>query len=152
MTSGGPRLTGLLRSEDGAAVAEFVMVLPIFLVLVSGLYDGARLINESLQVHAAAQAGAAYVRKNGWDAAGVTQAVTAATPLAVSADPAPSLSLGCVRGEAIVSPNADGSCPGGGAAGGFVYVSAQAPFTPKAPWPQAVWPAMVTARNVVRVQ
>lgn len=142
----------LWRAQDGAAVAEFALVLPMFLVLISGLYDGARLINDSLQVHAAAQAGASYARKNGWDPAGIAQAVTAATPASASATPAPSLSMGCVSGQSIVAPKADGTCPGGRPAGGFVHVWAQAPFAPRAPWPQAIWPASVTAQNVVRIE
>jgi len=146
------RLIGLWRAQEGAAVAEFAMLLPVFLLLISGLYDGARLIYGALKVRAAAQAGASWARKNGWDLQGVTDAVAAATSTAVSATPAPQLAVGCLRGQAIVGPDPHGRCPGGQPAGGYVLVTAQAPFRPQAPWPAAFWPAVIRAQATVRVQ
>jgi hypothetical protein len=146
------RLVRFWRAQEGAAVAEFAMLLPVFLLLISGLYDGARLIYGALQVHAAAQAGASWARKNGWDLQGVTDAVAASSSIAVSATPAPQLAVGCLSGKAIVGANAQGQCPGGQPAGGYVLVTAQAPFSPQAPWPAAFWPAVIRAQATVRVQ
>lgn len=143
-----PRLSS---DESGAAAVEFALLLPLFMVLVAGLFDGARLIGVTMQVHAAAAAGAAYAQAKGWDAAGVASAVQQSTPVNASAAPAPVLAAGCVVAGAIQPPT-NGACPNGVQLGQFLTVSAQAPFSPIMPWPSIVWPTQVTAHAVVRLQ
>ncbi|HEX3699088.1 MAG TPA: TadE/TadG family type IV pilus assembly protein [Phenylobacterium sp.] len=142
----------LRHGEDGAAVVEFAFVLPLFLLLMAGLFDGARLVNASLQVHAAAQAGAAWAQVNGWNSAGIASAVSAATPLPVEATPAPVLFVGCAKQQGLTPPGPNGHCPGNQPQGSFVTVGAQAPFAPLMPWPRVVWPASLNATAVVRIQ
>ena len=141
----------LASDEGGAAAVEFALLLPLFMVLIAGLFDGARLIGVTMQVHAAAAAGAAYAQANGWDAAAVSSAVRQATPLDASAAPGPVLAAGCVV-SGLIQPPTNGACPNGVQLGQFLTVSAQAPFTPVMPWPSIVWPTQVTARAVVRLQ
>jgi Flp pilus assembly protein TadG len=141
----------LAGDEDGAAVVEFAFVLPVFLVLIAGLYDGARFLTGELQVHAAAQAGAAWAAANGWDSDAISTAVARAAPIAAAADPAPNLVEGCVQGDAITAPDAKGDCPGKEPAGRFVTVSASAGFTPMAPGFGGVWPARLAAQATVRI-
>jgi len=138
----------LLRDDDGAAVVEFAFVLPMFLLLVAGLYDGARLINTSLEVHAAAQAGARYAAVHGFDEAGIQNAVSVATSLGAQASPAPSDFVGCLVGQPIGQGD---KCTGDNPFGEYVTVTAQASFTPLAPWPSAVWPSTLTAQALVRI-
>jgi Flp pilus assembly protein TadG len=142
----------LARDERGAAVVEFAFVLPIFLVLIAGLYDGARFLNAMLQVRAAAQAGAGWAAANGWDSSGIAAAVTAGSPLRAAASPAPALmSSVCAQGTGFTAPGPKG-CPGGEPVGSFVVVNAQLAFTPMAPGFTGVWPANVNAQAAVRVQ
>ncbi|HEV2530981.1 TadE/TadG family type IV pilus assembly protein [Phenylobacterium sp.] len=141
-------LRRLLRSEDGAAMVEFAFVLPMFLVMMAGLFDGARLINTSLQVQASAQAGAAYAAIHGFDSAGIQTAVAQATPLGAQATPAPTEFVGCLVGKPIGQGD---KCTGDNPLGSYVTVTAQASFTPLAPWPGLLWPNALTAQAMVRI-
>ncbi|MDB5474577.1 MAG: tadG [Phenylobacterium sp.] len=140
----------LLRDRRGAAAVEFALLAPVLLLLLAGLIDVSRLIVTSLQVRAAAQAGADYARARGWDAVAVAGAVTGATPLAAAASPAPLVTKACVSGQSIVATTAT-TCSGGGTPGDFVTVAAQAPFKALAPWPHIVMPASVSAHATVRL-
>lgn len=141
----------LAHDEGGAAVVEFAFVLPVFLVLIAGLYDGARFLTAELQVHEAAQAGAAWAVANGWDADAITQAVARAAPIAAATNPAPVLIRACVKANAMSPPDPKGNCPAKEPVGSFVVVNAQAPFTPLAPGFGGVWPAMLSAQATVRI-
>lgn len=128
---------------------EFALLAPVLLLLTAGLIDGGRLVVRTLQVKTAAQAGADYARVVGWNATAIAQAVTDATPLAAQAVPAPSIATGCVAGGVIV-PGA-GGCAGGGSAGRYVTVRAEAPFRTLMPWPGLPEPTRVHAQAVVRI-
>jgi Flp pilus assembly protein TadG len=134
----------------GVAAVEFALIAPVLCLLVAGLIDGSRLIVQTMQVKAAAQAGADYARKHGWDAVGIAGAVTSATSIAVSATPAPAQTTACVSGTTI-APAAGATCAAGGTPGSFITVAAQAPFASIMPWPGLTQPTTVAARAVVRV-
>lgn len=146
-----PRRNTLLRDRRGAAAAEFALILPVLTLLLAGLIDGSRLIVGSMQVKAAAQAGADYAQRRGWDAPAITAAVVNATPLAVTADPAPSLLTACVSGLSITATTATSCGSGGGAPGRYVTVAAKAPFKALAPWPGFIMPKSVAAQATVRL-
>jgi Flp pilus assembly protein TadG len=144
-------LAGLSKDRRGAAAVEFALIAPILLLLMAGLVDGSRYIVQAMQVNAAAQAGADFAVRNGWNAAGITTAVTTATPLAVTASPAPTQGAGCAVGTAVQAA-VGGSCPnGGGAPGNFVLVSAQKAFTPIMPWPGLPRQPTLSAQARVRI-
>jgi Flp pilus assembly protein TadG len=141
----------LARDERGAAALEFALLTPVLVLLVGGVVDCSRLIAQTLQVAAAAQAGADYAQRRGWDLQGVTTAVSAATPIAAAASPAPTLLTACVSGGDIVSTTA-AACSGGDAPGRFVTVSARAPFSPLFPGVgELVLPQTVSAQATVRI-
>lgn len=143
----GRRLAG---DQTGATAVEFALLAPLLLLLLAGLIDVSRLIGVKLQAQAAAQAGADYARLRGWDAQAVAQAVTAATPLAAAASPAPQLANACVAaGQLTAVPS--GPCPDGSPAARIATVSAQAPFKALLPWPGVLMPGVVSAKAVVRL-
>jgi len=76
--------------------------------------------------------------------------VTSATPITVSASPAPAKTTACVSGMTI-TPSAGATCAGGGAPGSFITVGAQAPFVTLMPWPHLLQPTTVAAQAVVRI-
>jgi Flp pilus assembly protein TadG len=140
----------LARAEEAAAVVEFALVLPVFMTLIAGLFDGARLVNATLQAHVAAQAGAMYGLANGFNAGQIATAVTAATPLKVT--PTAQLLSRCVQGPQLTLPDATGKCPGNKAPGTFVEVTATAVFQPIVNWIGVPWPANVVSNAWVRVK
>jgi Flp pilus assembly pilin Flp len=145
------RLKRLPRDERGTAAVEFALLAPVLLMLAAGAIDVSRLIAQTMQVRAAAQAGADYALKNGvdpWDPGAIQGAVTAATPLAVT--PVAAEEVGCASGSAIVPPPGP-LCAAGGTPGTFVNVDATASFTPIVPWNAIVLPAQVRGQATVRV-
>jgi hypothetical protein len=136
---------------SGAAALEAALVMPMLMVTMAGLVDGSRALVQSMQVRAAAHAGAEWAQANGFDAAGVSAAVAGATSLAASASPAPELFEGCASPSHGVEPaKKDGKC-GPEPAGQYVRVVATAPFAPWAPWPDLTWPQSFSATAVVRI-
>lgn len=145
------RVLQLLRDRRGATAVEFALLAPVLILLIAGVVDGSRLIVTTMQVKAAAQAGADYARKNGFDASAIQTAVAAGTSLPVTASPAPSQKSACVSGMTITA-TAQPTCASGGTAGSFVTVSAQASFSPIMPWPGLTSPSTVSAQSLVRLQ
>lgn len=141
----------LLRDRRGAAAVEFALLMPVLFLLLAGLIDVSRLITQSMQVRAAAQAGADHAQRHGWNEAAVRAAVTSATPLEVAADPAPQVVTACVEAQAI-APTTAATCAAGGKPGTFVRVAARAPFKSLMPWPGFALPSALTGQAVVRIQ
>ncbi len=142
----------LAAARSGAAGVEFALLLPVLVLLLMGMFDYGALAYQTMQVSAAAHAGADYALHSGWNLTAVQSAVTNATPLAsVSATPAPTLSLGCITSGALVVTTGT-SCPSGGTPGHFVIVNAQAPFSPLVAWSALALPSTITAKAVVRIQ
>jgi Flp pilus assembly protein TadG len=139
-----------IADRGGAASVEFALLLPLLVTLVVGIIDYAQLAYQSMEVAAAAQAGADYALHNGYNASGIQGAVTAATGLTVTATPAPQLATACVSGGAIVATAAS-TCASGGAPGSYVTVAAQATFTPILAWASFGMPSTLSAQAMVRI-
>jgi hypothetical protein len=146
----GARLAALFDDVSGAAALEAALVMPMLMVTMAGLVDGSRALVQSMQVRAAAHAGAEWAQENGFDAGGVSAAVAGATSLAASASPAPALFYGCASPHGVEAANKDNKC-GHDPAGQYVRVTATAPFASWAPWPDLTWPANFSATAVVRI-
>jgi Flp pilus assembly protein TadG len=141
----------LADDRRGAAILEFALMLPVIVALLVGMVDYGALAYQTMQVSAAAHAGAEYVLHYGWNATAVQTAVTSATSLTVTASPAPQLQTACVTGGAVVV-TAGTSCPSGAAAGSYVLVSAQASFSPIIAWSSFAMPSTIAARAMIRIQ
>jgi len=144
----------LLRTAPcGGAMIEFALVMPFLVGLAVGLFDLGFGLWQSMQVRAAAEAGAQYaaLHPDPWDAAkiaAVGAAVTGATGASgISATPAPSQVCGCTNNGAFtpVGSPTGGSCGSfacspSGTPGLYASVSAQMPYSPLVPWPWAKQP------------
>lgn len=136
--------------KSGVAAVEFAFVLPILALLLAGLIDFSRLSSQRMQVRAAAQSGANYVLRAGWDEAAVRQSITGSTSLSISADPAPRLVRGCLSAAEIVETTSE-TCPSGAKSGAYVIASARASFSPLMPWIGIGVPNMISASAFARV-
>jgi Flp pilus assembly protein TadG len=126
--------------------------MPILTVLLMGIFDYGSLAYDSMQVSAAAHAGADYALHNGWSATGVQTAVKTATTLSVNTTPATqSTSNACIVAGQVV-PATGTTCAGGGTPGTYVVVVAQAQFTPLASWAAFALPSTISAQATVRIQ
>jgi len=141
----------ILTARTGAAGVEFALLLPTLSLLLMGVFDYGALAYQTMQVAAAAHAGADYALRNGWNQTGVQNAVTGATALTVSASPAPALSKGCISNNALVITTS-ATCSSGLASGSYVVVNARSPFSPLLAWSGLSFPSTITAQAVVRIQ
>jgi Flp pilus assembly protein TadG len=139
-----------LADRGGSPAVEFGLLAPVLMVLLFGTIDLGALTYQSMQVAAAAHAGADYAMHSGWSSSGIQTAVTSATPFTVTASPAPTLTLGCITSGALVVAN-NATCPSGQPAGNYVTVSAQAAFTPIIAWSAFGLPSTLSAQATVRV-
>lgn len=141
----------LAADRCGAAAVEFALVLPVLILLLIGMFDYGALAFQTMEVQAAAHAGADYAIHNGWNSSGIQTAVTGATTLTITASPAPQLSNGCLSGNTVVFTTGS-SCSSGGAPGSYVIVNAQTAFSPMIAWSALSLPTTVSAQAVVRIQ
>lgn len=142
-----------LRNRSGASAAEFVLVLPIMTLLLFGGVDVGGLAWAKIQVGAAARAGASYALTNGFNETGITNAVTNATGLTVTAG-TPRPIFGCPdEAEGIVEVDDDSvPCPDSGELpGDYVTVDASADYSPIFGWPGLENPVPLSARTWVRI-
>jgi Flp pilus assembly protein TadG len=120
----------IVGEARGTAAIEFALIVPITAAILTPLTDLGLAFSAKMQVQDAAQAGAQYALRNGWNSTAIQSAVTSTTALSsISASPAPSQSCGCPTGSAIDSATCGSTCSSGQAAGTYVTVNATATYT-----------------------
>jgi Flp pilus assembly protein TadG len=111
---------------SGAAAIEFGIVVPLLALLVTGVIDLGFGIYYKMRVEDAAQVGAEWAMRNGFDANKISTAVTSATnSSAISASPAPTTFCGCATGNSVSTATCGTTCTGGAQAGTYATASAQ---------------------------
>jgi len=137
-------LRAVLRSPPrGAAIVEFALIMPFLVLLLVGLCDLGFGVYGSMQVQAAAEAGAQYASRNGWDTANIAAAVTSGTGASgITALPAPYQTCGCTNNNVFtqVGTPTNGSCSSltcspSGNPGLYASISAQLLYQPMLPYP-----------------
>jgi Flp pilus assembly protein TadG len=147
-----------LFSSDGTATAgvasvELAIIAPVLVAALICTIDLGLGIRRSMQVEAAAQAGAEYAVVRGFSAAGVTGAVASATSLGgVQATPAPVQFCSCASAGGLVSTACGQPCPDGTSPGTYVTVSAQANYNTLLPYPMFPNTFVFAAQSTVRTQ
>ena len=149
------RAVALWRERRGIAAVEFALVAPILLALMVGIIDLGFAFSAQIKVQLAAQAGAQYAQLYGYDSTKISNAVTAATSLSVSASPAPTQSCGCISGTSVTlsgSPPCTTTCANGLTPGTYVQVNSRATYTPLLPYVSVLRnPTTLTGQALVRV-
>jgi Flp pilus assembly protein TadG len=154
-------LRALLRSPPrGAAIVEFALILPFLILLMMGLFDLGFGAYQSMQVHAAAEAGAQYALRHNWDATAIATAVTSATGTGgIVATPAPTQVCGCPDGGTFVVVATwvvdhcvpSFTCASGSSPGVYASVSAQVSYSPVLPYPGLPDPLTLTGQAYRRI-
>jgi Flp pilus assembly protein TadG len=151
------RLKGFATDRRGVAALELALLAPTLLLLLMGIFDFGQMTYTVMQVRAAAHAGTQYVYQTVGDSTtctpgGISAAVVAATPLTVTATPSPSCSVkACVTNNVLVTTSGS-TCPSGDLPGTYATVTAQAHFSPIAPWSGLIFPSTITANSTIRYQ
>jgi Flp pilus assembly protein TadG len=148
------RVLKLFRADAGMSTVEFALLVPIFSTMLVGVLDLGMGFWNQIQVGNAARAGAEYALTNGFDSTKVSSAITHATNLSsISASPAPSQSCGCPDASKGVLLAACGTpCTGGGNAGTYVIVNAQASYGTIFSYPGIPNPMTLGSVAVVRIK
>jgi len=124
------RLLGRFRKNTrGTAAIEFGVLVPLLTLMVVSVVDVALAVYRKVQVENAAQAGVEYAIAHGFDVNAISAAVANATnSTAITANPAPAKYCGCANTSGVDSMSCGSVCPGGGVAGTYTTVSAQATY------------------------
>jgi Flp pilus assembly protein TadG len=140
---------------DGISAIELAICLPLMVGMILPMVDLGMGAYTKMELVNAAQAGAQYAAKNGFNATNIGTAVTSATSMSgVSANPAPAESCGCVSGTTITNvgtPPCSGSCASG-TVGTFVTVNAQVSYSTLFPYPGIASPVTLSAQSMIRIQ
>jgi Flp pilus assembly protein TadG len=140
-------------NTSGAAAIEFGLVVPILALMVTAAIDIGLGVNYKLQVEDAAQAGAAWAIRNGFDVNAISSAVTGATGSSmISASPAPVQFCGCATGSSVSSATCGTTCPGGAQAATYVNVFAQRTYNTILSYPALPSGYNLTAQSTARLQ
>jgi Flp pilus assembly protein TadG len=114
----------LSRDTRGTAAIEFAILSPILLALLLGAVDLGFGIYAAIQAQSAAEAGALYAAKHGWNSAGISAAVVNATgATTMAATPAPTLFCGCPSASGIATIACNATCTGGVQPSEYVQVN-----------------------------
>jgi Flp pilus assembly protein TadG len=142
-------------SRRGTAAVEFGLLTPMLMALLAGVFEIGTAAYQSMQVQAAAEAGALYAAKYGVaNLAAISQAVLNATgTTGVTASPAPLVFCGCPSTTGVVSQgsNCTTACSDGTAPGQYVQVSAAIAHQTLMPFLNLPLPATITSHAVVRI-
>jgi Flp pilus assembly protein TadG len=116
--------------QSGAAAVELALLAPVLTLMMVSVIDIGLGVYRKMQVEDAAQVGAQYAMRNGFDANAISNAVTSATNFSsIAASPAPVKFCGCATGFSISTVSCGSTCPGGAVAGTYTTVSAQATYS-----------------------
>jgi Flp pilus assembly protein TadG len=113
------------HETDGVAAIEFGIIVPILVLMVVAATDIGMGFYRKMQVEEAAQAGAEWAIRNGFDASSISNAVSSATNApGLSVSPTPVQFCGCANGSAITTASCGTTCSGGAQAATYTTVSA----------------------------
>jgi Flp pilus assembly protein TadG len=140
------------HNTSGAAAVEFGIVVPLLTLMVIAISDIGLGVYRKMQVEDAAQAGAEWVIRNGFDSTGISNAVSKATNASIIASPAPTQFCGCATGSSVSAVACGTPCPDGTLAGTYATVSAQLTYNTTLDY--SVVPSTYTfgAKSTVRLQ
>jgi len=146
-------LSRLARHRGANAAIEMALIAPALVFMIVGTADYGTAIYRRMQVQHAAQAGADFAMRNGFNSAAIMTAVTSATAFAgLEAVPAPVESCGCASAGAVTPAICGTTCAGGVAAGRYISVSARGTYTTILPYPGIPTSLTFDATSMARTQ
>ena len=140
------------EGEAGSAAIEFGLLAPFLVLLAVGTAEIGSSVYEAMQAQNAAEAGAVYASKYGFDTAGIVNSVENATGGAsITAVPAPATFCGCPTASGVTAMSCAATCAEGSAPGQYLRISAQITHNPSTSLPGLVMPGTITGQAIVRM-
>lgn len=154
------------RCARGAVAVEFVIIAPVFLMLLLGMVDFGMLTFEKMEVDYAAQAGARYALEYGWDGTGTSIANVIKTSTGLGSQiTTPSTTSPFLTAPTCGCPGSNGAITLSSAtcgttcttpnatytAGSYLTVIAQTQYHFIVAWPGFANPLTVSASQTVRI-
>ena len=137
----------LRRSTRGIAMIEFALIMPILVLLLTGVLDLGVAGYDLRLVQAAAESGAAYADSNQWNSIAIAAIVTGSGGAhGITATPAPMELCACPDGGTLTQATCGGTCPSGNPVGTYALVSAQMQYVTTLPYPGLPAQLMLTAK------
>lgn len=146
-------LRRLRADESGMAAAEIALVLPVFVLLLVGVYDLGSAIHYSMRVQTAAYAGTSYAIARGYNASGISSAVLNATNApGITIVAGPTQYCGCPSAGGVSAAGCGTSCPDGSVSGRYVSVTARGTYTTLFDYPFIPAQFTFTEQATTRIQ
>jgi Flp pilus assembly protein TadG len=141
------------RQAGGAAAIEFAIVVPMLILTMICIVDFGVGYYRKMQVQDAAQIGAQYAMRHGFDTTAIQNAIASATSFAgITASPAPTEYCGCPSTSGVAAVSCTATCDGGATPGTYMTVSAQGTYTTIMSYPLIDSSFTFSARSTVRLQ
>ncbi len=146
------KATDWLRCKAGTAALEFGLMAPFLIMLVVATVEVGSAVYQGMEAQNAAEAGAVYASRHGFDTAGITGAVLNATPAAgITAAPAPTQFCGCPTAGGIADTACATTCSDGTAPGQYLRITARITHDPLLSFSGLVAPVAISGEAVVRM-
>ena len=141
-----------LRSEEGSALLEFSLIVPLVVFMFLGVVDLGLVIAQSMTVSQAAESGASYgtLAGNGTDTAGM-QAAATKTANGMSGFKVTATTW-CSCTSAGSATGCSSSCPGSASPIQYVQVQTSAPASLIAKYPGLPTAIQLMGSSILRVQ
>jgi len=140
-------------SIAGTAAVEFGIIIPMLLIVLAGMVEVGFAVRQAMLAQDAAETGAGYAVKYGFNATTISSAVVNATSATdITASPAPFQFCGCPTSTGVTSVSCSTTCSDGSSPGQYVTVSAAVPHASILTYLGLPIPATMTAHATVRLQ
>ncbi len=138
---------------SGVVAVELALLLPLLVLVLTGLFDLGLAAYEAMLVQAAAAAGARYAELHPWDPSAVAAVVAASTESGgITANPPPTQFCACPATGSLGAIDCSGTCPGGSRPSLYGKVSAQLAHFTVLHYPALPQPFTLTGQAIVRLR
>ena len=146
------KITGA-GATAGVAAIEFALLAPLLILLLIAIIEIGLASYQAMEVQNAAEAGALYAVRHGFDQEGIETAIDNATNLSgLISDPEPTSFCGCPEMDGVNAIGCDFVCPSGDAPGEYVKIHTSFEHETILPYPWMSSPVVLTGEATVRLK
>jgi Flp pilus assembly protein TadG len=140
---------GAKWDNAGVAAIEFAIFIPVLAIFLMGVAELGFGIYQATQVYASVDAGMLYATQNGYNSAGISNAVVNATGLtgitATSSNP-----CGCPGTTSVTTVSCSSTCSNGNTPGTYIQINGSLVRQSILAFPGLPLPSTLTATSLIR--